>query len=98
MSVAKPIIGIPADRRMHGDHPFHQVGEKYIRAVTDCVDGIPLQIPVLADHLEIDELLGIVDGVLFSGSPSDIEPHHYKRFLNFLRKHNCQLPFKDYRA
>ncbi len=77
MSVAKPIIGIPADRRMHGDHPFHQVGEKYIRAVTDCVDGIPLQIPVLADHLEIDELLGIVDGVLFSGSPSDIEPHHY---------------------
>lgn len=28
----------------------------------------------------------------------NIEPHHYKRFLNFLRKHNCQLPFKDYRA
>lgn len=77
MSVAKPVIGIPADRRMHGGHPFHQVGEKYIRAVTDCVDGIPLQIPVLADHLEIDELLGIVDGLLFSGSPSDIEPHHY---------------------
>jgi hypothetical protein len=21
----------------------------------------------------------------------------YKKFLNFLRKHNCQLPFKDYR-
>ena len=21
----------------------------------------------------------------------------YKRFLNFLRKHDCQLPFKDYR-
>lgn len=77
MSVAKPVIGIPADRRMHDGHPFHQVGEKYIRAVTDCVDGIPLQIPVLAEHLEIDELLGIVDGLLFSGSPSDIEPHHY---------------------
>ena len=77
MSVARPVIGIPADRRMHAGHPFHQVGEKYVRAVTDCVDGIPLQIPVLADHLEIDELLGIVDGVLFSGSPSDIEPRHY---------------------
>jgi hypothetical protein len=22
----------------------------------------------------------------------------YKRFLNFLRKHNCQLPFADFRA
>jgi putative glutamine amidotransferase len=77
MSVAKPVIAIPADRRMHDGHPFHQVGEKYIRAVTDGVGGIPLTIPVLAERLEIDELLGIFDGVLFSGSPSDIEPHHY---------------------
>jgi DNA-binding NtrC family response regulator len=27
----------------------------------------------------------------------NLEPHEYKRFLNFLRKHDCQLPFKDFR-
>jgi two-component system nitrogen regulation response regulator NtrX len=27
----------------------------------------------------------------------NLEPHDYKRFLNFLRKHDCQVPFKDYR-
>ncbi len=27
----------------------------------------------------------------------NLEPHEYKRFLNFLRKHDCQLPFKEYR-
>jgi len=27
----------------------------------------------------------------------NMEPHDYKRFLNFLRKHDCQLPFKQYR-
>jgi len=27
----------------------------------------------------------------------NMEPQDYKRFLNFLRKHECQLPFKDYR-
>jgi len=27
----------------------------------------------------------------------NMEPRDYKRFLNFLRKHNCQLPFKEYR-
>lgn len=27
----------------------------------------------------------------------NIEQADYKRFLNFLRKHDCQLPFKDYR-
>ena len=29
---------------------------------------------------------------LFNMAPGD-----YKRFLNFLRKHDCQLPFKAYR-
>jgi two-component system, NtrC family, response regulator AtoC len=27
----------------------------------------------------------------------NMEPRDYKRFLNFLRKHDCQLPFKEYR-
>jgi len=27
----------------------------------------------------------------------NLEPNEYKRFLNFLRKHDCQLPFKEYR-
>ena len=27
----------------------------------------------------------------------NMEPREYKRFLNFLRKHDCQLPFKEYR-
>lgn len=27
----------------------------------------------------------------------NLETHDYKRFLNFLRKHDCQVPFKDYR-
>jgi two-component system NtrC family response regulator len=27
----------------------------------------------------------------------NMEPQDYKRFLNFLRKHNCQLPFSDFR-
>jgi hypothetical protein len=26
-----------------------------------------------------------------------MEPGDYNRFLNFLRKHDCQLPFRDYR-
>ena len=27
----------------------------------------------------------------------NMEASDYKKFLNFLRKHQCQLPFKDYR-
>ena len=28
---------------------------------------------------------------------TDPASEDYKRFLNFLRKHDCQLPFKEYR-
>ena len=27
----------------------------------------------------------------------NLEARDYKRFLNFLRKHDCQLPFKEFR-
>ena len=27
----------------------------------------------------------------------NMDVRDYKRFLNFLRKHDCHLPFKDYR-
>ncbi|MGH8139363.1 MAG: gamma-glutamyl-gamma-aminobutyrate hydrolase family protein [Steroidobacteraceae bacterium] len=77
MAAARPLIGIPADRRMIGPHPFHAVGEKYARAVLDAADGLPLLIPALADELGMDDLLERLDGMLFTGSPSNVEPRHY---------------------
>ena len=77
MAPARPLIGIPADRRMVGAHPFHMVGEKYARAVLDAAGAAPLLIPSLADELGFDELLQRLDGLLFTGSPSNVEPHRY---------------------
>src|SRR3974377_2232871 len=78
MSSARPLIGIPADRRMVGAHPFHMVGEKYARAVMDAAHGAPLLIPALAEELRFGELLERLDGLLFTGSPSNVEPRHYQ--------------------
>lgn len=74
---SKAIIGVPADRRTLDPHPFHMVGEKYLQALVDGADALPLIVPVLADRLDVDAILAQVDGVLLTGSPSDIEPHHY---------------------
>jgi len=78
MALARPLIGIPADRRMVGKHPFHMVGEKYARAVIDAAGAAPLLIPSLAEELGFDELLERLDGLLFTGSPSNVEPHRYE--------------------
>ena len=77
MAPARPLIGIPADRRVVGHHPFHMVGEKYARAVIDAAGAAPVLIPALAEELGFAELLERLDGLLFTGSPSNVEPRHY---------------------
>ena len=74
---SKPLIGIPADRRMLDPHPFHMVGEKYITAVRDGAEALPFLIPALGDSIDPDLILSNVDGLLLTGSPSNVEPHHY---------------------
>ncbi len=74
---AKPVIGIPADRRIIAPHPFHAVGEKYIEAIVAGAGGVPMLLPVLGDGLPVAELLGPLDGLFLTGSPSNVEPKHY---------------------
>jgi putative glutamine amidotransferase len=73
----RPVIGLPADRRTIGHHPFHAVGDKYVRAVVEAADAVPLLIPALGELVSIDEVLEVVDGLVFTGSPSNVEPVHY---------------------
>ena len=72
-----PVVGFPCDRRMLGQHPFHVVGEKYIDAVRGGSGALPLLIPVLEPPVAPEEILAAVDGLLFTGSPSNVAPRHY---------------------
>ena len=73
----KPLVGVPSDRRLYGVHPFHMVGEKYLRALIDGSDVLPLMTPVLAEDVDTHELLAQFDGIFLTGSYSNVEPHHY---------------------
>ncbi len=75
---AKPVIGIPADRRHLDPHPFHIVGEKYATAIWDGAEAIPFLIPALGAKIDVATILHHVDGILLTGSPSNVEPHHYE--------------------
>ena len=72
-----PIIGVTACTKQVGLHPNHIVGDKYVRAVAVGAEALPLVIPALGELIDHDTLLASVDGLLFTGSPSNVEPHHY---------------------
>ena len=63
---------------MLGLHAYHLVQEKYLTAVREAARGIPLIIPALGAELALDELLSVIDGLVFTGSPSNVEPQHYR--------------------
>lgn len=53
------------------------VGEKYINAIRDGADCVPFLIPAFGDSVSTDAILERVDGIFLTGSPSNVEPHHY---------------------
>ncbi|MDP1687704.1 gamma-glutamyl-gamma-aminobutyrate hydrolase family protein [Hydrogenophaga sp.] len=74
------MVWLPADHRLMGDHghqmPFLLLGDKYARAVKVGANAQPVMFP-LADTDQIGDLLALVDGVMLTGSPSNVHPSHF---------------------
>nr|WP_067295571.1 gamma-glutamyl-gamma-aminobutyrate hydrolase family protein [Marinobacterium profundum] len=74
-SVLRPLVGIACCTSMQGAHRFHMVGDKYIQAARSGADVSVLLLPALGE--ESLGLLSQLDGILLTGSHSNVEPRHY---------------------
>src|SRR5438046_10305144 len=72
-----PLIGIPSCVRSIHERAFHTVNERYTSAVIEAVGGLPVLIPAIGPKADCGEILDRLDGILLTGSPSNVEPHHY---------------------
>ena len=72
-----PLIGIAACLVTADHFAYHRVGAKYVDSVIDGAGALPLLIPALGPRLDLDHLLDGLDGLLITGSLSNVEPHHY---------------------
>ena len=73
-----PLVGLPSCTRLVGDIPTHWVGDKYVRAVSEAAGAVPLLLPALAEQPVAAEVVARLDGLLLTGSRSNVEPHHYQ--------------------
>lgn len=78
MKTRPPLIGVSGCRKQIDGQPFDAAGRKYTRAIEDACNGVPLIIPATGDKLDRESLLDRIDGLLFTGSLSNVEPHHYE--------------------
>ncbi len=74
------LVWLPADHRLLGEEghqmPFLVLGDKYARAVQVGMKAQPV-VFALASAQHVPQLLGLVDGVLLTGSPSNVHPSHF---------------------
>jgi putative glutamine amidotransferase len=70
-------VGIVCDRRVFDGMAVHQANDEYVAAVKDGAGAIPLLLPSTDRPLNPAELLAAVDGLLFTGAPSNVAPSQY---------------------
>ncbi|MFN7724457.1 MAG: gamma-glutamyl-gamma-aminobutyrate hydrolase family protein [Rubrivivax sp.] len=80
-----PVVLVTSCNRTLGKHPFHIAGRKYLDFVR-LAGAMPLIAPPFSEA-ELPALLALADGVLLTGSPSNVHPSNFGEDV-----HNPELP------
>ncbi len=75
--MSKPIVAVPADIRAFDGTDWHSVQVQYINALVKVADAMAFIIPALEQGNDIDALLDRVDGVMVTGSATNVHPSLY---------------------
>jgi len=70
-----PVVLVTGCNRQLGEHSFHVAGRKYVDAAR-LAGALPLIAPPFEES-ELPALLDAVDGVLLTGSASNVHPMHF---------------------
>ena len=73
----RPVLGIIACNRLVGTELAQAVMNRYATAAMRHADCAALIIPSLPNHMRAAEAVGRLDGVLLTGTPSNVEPARY---------------------
>jgi len=72
-----PFIGIPCCVRSIHEPPFYTVNDRYAHAVIEAAGCLPVLIPAVGPLTDVSAYLDRLEGLLITGSPSNVEPMHY---------------------
>jgi putative glutamine amidotransferase len=74
---ARPVLGIICCNRQVGAEPAQAVMERYVRAAMTYADVASLLIPSLSGLMAAREVAPRLDGILLTGTPSNVEGSRY---------------------
>ena len=75
--MTKPLVLVTADVKSIDGFNWHAVNSTYLQAILKGSDAIPMILPSLGAELDLDATLDQVDGVVATGSRSNVNPQLY---------------------
>lgn len=75
--MSRPVLGITCCNRPFGEETAQVVINRYVEAAMRYADVAALLIPALPELMKPEEVAGRLDGILLTGSPSNVEPWRY---------------------
>lgn len=73
----RPVLGIICCTRQVGVEPAQAVMNRYVAAAMRHADCAALLVPALPDLMTAEEVIDRLDGILLTGSPSNLQPSFY---------------------
>lgn len=78
MNNDQTLVAVPTDIREFDNYIWHAVPQPYLEAAVSTAGVVPLCVPSFgADRISIDRILDAVDGVMITGSKSNVHPSLY---------------------
>jgi putative glutamine amidotransferase len=76
-AMSQPLVAVTTDARQIDPYVWHATPEQYLEAAISTANVFPVLVPSFGDRLDLDGLLDRVDGVMVTGSRSNVHPSHY---------------------
>ncbi len=75
----KPLVGISCCSKPFGvfGMPNHAASDTYVRATDEAVGAVPILLPANGDCCSIESLVARLDGIILTGSRSNVQPCLY---------------------
>ncbi|MDE2355127.1 MAG: gamma-glutamyl-gamma-aminobutyrate hydrolase family protein [Alphaproteobacteria bacterium] len=77
MSQTRPLIGVIACHVRAGAEGSQAVIDRYVQAAMRHADALAVIVPADPDHAPPREIAARLDGVMLTGSPSNVDPRRY---------------------
>ena len=75
--MTQPLIAVSTDVKQFENYTWHAAPRQYLEAAISGAGALPVLVPSFGERLDLDVLLSAVDGVMLTGSKSNVHPALY---------------------